>query len=310
MALTVLVPDSGGLAALGGAADVTPVVYDPGGELPEQGAGAEVLVVPPGPGYAPRLLAAMREMPRLRLVQTLSAGIEQWEGRLPAGVRLSNARGAHGGATAEWAVAVLLAVYREIPRWTADQAAHAWQPKRTESLDGKRVLILGAGDLGTRLRAMLLPFGTSVTMAARTPRDGVHGAGQVPGLLARQDAVVVMVPYNDETHHLVDKAFLGRMPDGAVLVNAARGAVVDTGALLDELNAGRLRAALDVTDPEPLPADHPLWDAPGVLITPHVGGNTLGVTERGWAVAAAQIAAFAAGRRPDNLVPARRDGPA
>jgi phosphoglycerate dehydrogenase-like enzyme len=112
----------------------------------------------------------------------------------------------------------------------------------------------------------------------------------------------VMVPYNDETHHLVDAAFLARMPDGAVLVNAARGPIVDTGALLAELRAERLRAALDVTDPEPLPADHPLWAAPGVLITPHVGGNTSGYAGRAWAVAARQIAAYAAGQEPPNLV--------
>ncbi|HYZ57986.1 MAG TPA: 2-hydroxyacid dehydrogenase [Streptosporangiaceae bacterium] len=299
MTLTVLVPDEEGLAALAGLDNVTPVVYNSAGRMPEEAGHAEVMVVPPF--HADRLVAAMRDMPKLRLVQTLSAGIDRWEGRLPDGVALSNARGAHGGSTAEWAVAALLSIYRAIPRWVADQAAHAWQPVTTESLDGKRILILGAGDLGSRLRAMLQPFGTAVTMAARTPRDGIHGIGEVPGLLGSHDAVVVMVPYNDGTYHLVDKAFLGRMPDGAVLVNAARGPVVDTSALLDELNAGRLRAALDVTDPEPLPADHPLWDAPGLLITPHVGGNTAGVTARGWAVAATQIAAFAAGRQPENL---------
>ena len=113
-----------------------------------------------------------------------------------------------------------------------------------------------------------------------------------------------MVPYSEQTHHLVDAVFLARMPDGAVIVNAARGPVVDTGALLSELNRRRLRAALDVTDPEPLPPGHPLWDAPGVLITPHVGGDTEGGMERAWQVAARQIAAYAAGEQPPNLVPA------
>jgi len=300
MTLTVLVPEEEGLMALAGLSGVGPVLYNPAGRMPEQAAYAQVMVVPPL--HANRLVAAMREMPRLRLVQTLSAGVDQWEGRLPAGVLLSNARGAHGGATAEWAVTVLLAIFRRIPRWVADQEEHAWRPRMTETLDGTRVLILGAGDLGASLRARLEPFGAVVTMAARTPRPGVHGIAELPRLLAGHDVVVVMVPYNTETHHLVDKDFLSRMPDGAVLVNAARGPVVDTGALLDELNAERLRAALDVTDPEPLPAGHPLWDAPGLLITPHIGGNTAGNAERAWAVAARQIAAFAAGRRPPNAV--------
>jgi phosphoglycerate dehydrogenase-like enzyme len=300
MTLTVLVPGEEGPAALAGLDNVTPVIYNPAGRMPEEASHAEVMVVPSQ--HADRLVAAMRDMPKLRLVQTLSAGIDSWEGRLPAGVGLSNARGAHGGSTAEWAAAVLLSIFREIPEMLADQAAHRWQQRMTETLDGKRVLILGAGDLGTSLRRRLEPFGASVTMAARTPREGVHGIGEVPGLLGSHDAVVVMVPYNDETHHLVDRDFLARLPDGAVLVNAARGQVVDTDALLDELCAGRLRAALDVTDPEPLPPAHPLWDAPGVLITPHVGGATTGTFERSWAVAARQIEAYAAGRQPPNLV--------
>jgi phosphoglycerate dehydrogenase-like enzyme len=300
MTLTVLVPEEEGLMALTGLGNVNPVLYNPAGRMPEQASYAQVMVVPPL--HADRLVAAMREMPRLRLVQTLSAGIDRWQGRLPPGVLLSNARGAHGGATAEWAVTVLLSIFRRIPRWVADQEAHAWRPRTTETLEGKRILILGAGDLGANLRARLEPFGALVTMAARTPRPGVHGQADVPRLLGEHDAVVVMVPYSSETHHLVDKGFLSRMPDGAVLVNAARGPVVDTGALLDELNAERLRAALDVTDPEPLPPGHPLWDAPGVLITPHIGGNTTGFAERAWAVAASQIAAFAAGRRPPNAI--------
>jgi phosphoglycerate dehydrogenase-like enzyme len=300
LTLTVLVPGEEGRTALAGVGGIEAVPYDPAGAMPEEAGWAEVMVVPPR--HADRLLAAMRDMPKLRLVQTLSAGIDSWEGRLPARVGLSNARGAHGGSTSEWAVAVLLSIFREIPEFAADQAAHRWRQRMTETLDGKRVLILGAGDLGTNLRRRLEPFGASVTMVARTARAGTRGAAEVPDLLGAQDAVVVLIPYNGETHHLVDRAFLARMPDGAVLVNAARGPVVDTGALLDELRAGRLRAALDVTDPEPLPSGHPLWDAPGVLITPHVGGATTGTWERAWAVAARQIETYVAGREPPNLV--------
>ena len=110
------------------------------------------------------------------------------------------------------------------------------------------------------------------------------------------------MPLTDATRGLVDAAFLARMKDGAVLVNAARGQVVDTDALLAELQAGRLLAGLDVTDPEPLPADHPLWEAPGLLLTPHVGGHTAGSGDRAWAVAREQLLMLARGERPTNTV--------
>ena len=302
MTVTVLVPGETGRAALAGQEWADPVLYDPDREWPEEASSAEVLVVPPDARTADRLLAAMRELPKLRMVQTLSAGVELWEGKLPDGVLLSNARGAHGGATAELAATGLLAVYREVPQFLANQAGHRWDQYPTETLDGKRVLVLGAGDLAQSLRSQLEPFGATVTLVGRSARDGVRSFDEVPGLLGGHDAVVLMVPYNDQTHHLADAAFLARMPDQAVLVNVARGPVVDTDALVAELTAGRLRAVLDVTDPEPLPADHPLWDAPGVLIFPHVGGNTAGMTDRAWRVAAEQIGAFAAGQDPPNLV--------
>ena len=302
MAVTVLVPEDEGRVALAGLGDVRPVVYDPAGAMPADAAEAEVLVV--SYGDVKGTLAAMREMPKLRLVQTLSAGTDQWQGRLPDGVSLSNCRGAHGGATAEWAIAALLAIYRDLPQFAAAQAAHEWRRATTETLDGKRVLIIGAGDLGRNLQARLEPFGAAVTMVARTAHDGAHGLAELPELLQTHDAAVLMTPYSDETRHLADAAFLARMPDRAVLVNAARGPIVDTAALLAELNRRRLRAALDVTDPEPLPPDHPLWDAPGVLITPHVGGDTEGFEARAWKVAREQIAAYVAGREPPNLVPA------
>ncbi|HEY0641420.1 MAG TPA: NAD(P)-dependent oxidoreductase, partial [Pseudonocardiaceae bacterium] len=144
-----------------------------------------------------------------------------------------------------------------------------------------------------------------VTLVGRRGGDGVRPVSELPGLLPRHEAVVLVVPLTDATRGLVDAAFLAAMPDGALLVNAARGAVVDTTALVAELRSGRLRAALDVTDPEPLPADHPLWTAGNVLITPHVAGSVHGFLARAYDVAAAQIDAVAAGEEPPNLV---RDG--
>jgi phosphoglycerate dehydrogenase-like enzyme len=304
MAVTVLVPSEEGRAALAGLDSVEPVVYDPGAEWPEQAQSAEVLVVPWQVSTRDWVVAGLRDLPKLRMVQTLSAGYEVWEGRLPEGVLLVNGRGAHGRSSAELVMAGLLAVYRQVPVFLADQAGHRWDQHVTETLDTKRVLILGAGDLAQSLRAQLEPFGATATLVGRTARDGVHGFGELPDLLGTHDVVVLMVPSNDQTHHLADAAFLARMPDRAVLVNVARGPVVDTGALLAELTAGRLRAVLDVTDPEPLPPDHPLWDAPGLVIFPHVGGNTEGMNDRAWRIAAEQISAFAAGQEPPNLVTA------
>ncbi|HEY2520674.1 MAG TPA: 2-hydroxyacid dehydrogenase [Streptosporangiaceae bacterium] len=304
MTVTVLVPTEEGRAVLTRLDWAEPVRYTPGEPWPEQASPAEVLVVPAPADDPGQLLAAMRELPKLRMVQTLSAGTELWEGKLPDGVLLSNARGAHGGATAELAMAGLLDLYRQLPQFAADQAAHRWNQHQTETLDGKRLLVLGAGDLGQHLRAMAEPFGAAVTLVGRSARAGVRAFAEVPDLIGAQDAVVVMVPSNAETRHLIDRTFLARMPDRAVLVNVARGPVVDTGALLAELTAGRLRAVLDVTDPEPLPAGHPLWDAPGLIILPHVGGATDGTIERSWRVAAEQITAFVAGHEPPNLVPA------
>jgi phosphoglycerate dehydrogenase-like enzyme len=281
--------------------DVHVLTYD-GDRLPEEAEDAEVLVVASGSDVTvDEQVRMMARLPRLRLVQTLSAGVEAWEGRLPEGVQLSNARGAHGGATAEWAVTALLAVYRELPGFVLAQQDGRWDAHQTDTLDGKRVLVLGAGDLAVELRRRAEPFGAEVSFVGRRARQGVHGFDELDGLLPDADAVVVMLPLTDATRGLVDADVLRRMADNAVLVNAGRGPIVDTDALLAELRSGRLRAALDVTEPEPLPDGHPLWSAPGLLLTPHVAGSTIGWQERAFAVAARQIEQFAAGRAPDNL---------
>lgn len=296
----MLLPDEYGVHALAEIADVRPVHYDSRGRLPDEAREAEVLVPPYlGDAQARHLI---HELPRLRLVQLLTAGAEGWIGRLPDGVALSNCRGAHGGSTAEWVLAALLATYRHLPHFAQSQAQRRWDPHTTDTLQGKRVLVIGAGDLGRELRRRFDAFDAATTLVGRTARPGVHGRDELPELLGHHDAVVIVVPDTQDTRGMVDAAFLARMPDNAVLVNAGRGAAVDTAALLAELNSGRLRAALDVTSPEPLPPDHPLWTAPGVLMTPHVGGNTRGGRERAYEIAAREIARFAAGKEPDNLV--------
>jgi phosphoglycerate dehydrogenase-like enzyme len=244
----------------------------------------------------------LEALPRLQLVQLLSAGAEKFLGRLPEGVLLCNARGAHTPATAEWAMAAILAAQRGIPFFVREQAAGRWSFTTHSSLVGARVLIVGAGDIGQTIGRMLAGFDVELTYVARTAREGVRSTADLPQLLPDADVVILIVPVTPETIGMVDAAFLAAMPDGALLVNAARGRIVDTDALLAELTAGRLRAVLDVTDPEPLPAGHPLWSAPGVLITPHVGGEVPETGARAAATAVDQITRVLAGEPLANVV--------
>jgi phosphoglycerate dehydrogenase-like enzyme len=242
------------------------------------------------------------ELPRLQLVQLLSAGAERFAGRLPDGVLLCNARGAHTPSTAEWAVAATLAAQRGFPFFAREQAAGRWSSETFSSLVGARVLVVGAGDIGTAIGRMLAGFDVQLTYVARTARDGVRSTADLPELLPHADVVILIVPVTPETTGMVDAAFLAAMQDGALLVNAARGVVVDTDALLAELTAGRLRAALDVTDPEPLPEGHPLWSAPGLLLTPHVGGAVPDTNARAAAAVTEQLARVLAGEPLVNVV--------
>jgi phosphoglycerate dehydrogenase-like enzyme len=299
----VLVPHDEGVAALADVPGVRAVRYDPAADLPAGAGDAEVLV-PPFLATA-EAVELVGRLPSLRLVQLLTAGAELWVGALPDGVALSDCRGAHGGATAEWIVAVLLAVQRELPGFVRAQERGAWTQHVTGELAGARVLVVGAGDVAEHTARRLAPFDVTTTLVGRRARDGVHGVDELPDLLPHRDACVVVVPLTGGTRGLVDARFLAAMPDGAVLVNAARGPVVDTGALTAELASGRLRAALDVTDPEPLPPGHPLWSVPGLLLTPHVGGSVPGALRRAYRVVAEQVAVFASGAEPPNLV---RDG--
>ena len=187
---------------------------------------------------------------------------------------LCNARGVHDAGTAEWVVTAILAALRQFDHFAREQAVAHWDYRFTDCLDGKTVLIVGYGAIGAAVEQRLAGFELEVRRVARNPRPGVAAVSDLPRLLPAADVVVVLAPVTPDTIGMVDAEFLRRMHDGALLVNAARGSLVVTGALLAELQRGRLRAALDVTDPEPLPPGHPLWTAPNVLITPHVAGST------------------------------------
>jgi phosphoglycerate dehydrogenase-like enzyme len=246
--------------------------------------------------------AALAAMPGLRVIQLLSAGVEAWLPRVPDGVTLCNGRGVHGGSTAELAVAGILSLVRRLPHFLGEQVAARWSPETTEDIDGKRLLVLGGGDIARRAAAALEVFGATTTFVGRTAREGVHAIDEVPSLLPDADIVVVALPLTNATRHLVDADFLAALPDGAIIANVARGAIVATDALLAELTAGRLRAFLDVTDPEPLPSDHPLWHAPNVVITPHVGGGTRGWERRGFRLVREQLGRYLAGEPLHNVV--------
>lgn len=246
-------------------------------------------------------------LPDLRAIQLLTAGAEVWAAALPDGVTLCDARGVHDSPTAEWVVAAILAYLREFPVFARAQARGEWAyagNTPTDELAGKRVLVIGAGSIGAAIGARLAPFEVSLTWVARTarPAEGVHGVAELPRLLPEADVVVLIVPLTPQTRGIVDAGFLAAMRDGALLVNAARGPVADTAALTAELTTGRIGAALDVTDPEPLPPDHPLWRLPNVLITPHIGGSVRGLLPRAYRLVGRQLHRYAKGEPLSNQV--------
>lgn len=296
----VLVPHPDCASALAEVPGLRPVVYGMESPLPAEARTARVLVPPFL--VTPEAIALTDEMPDLELVQLLTAGAEAWLGRLPDGVALSDCRGAHGGTTAEWVLTALLATYRHLPRFGRAQGEGRWDYHQTEELAGKKILIVGAGDVAENTARRLAAFDVSTTLVGRRARDGVHGTDELPALLPEHDATVLVVPLTDETRGMADAEFLAAMPDGAVLVNGARGPVCDTDALVAELDSGRLRAAVDVTDPEPLPEGHPLWKVPGLLLTPHVAGSVPLTMARACGVAAEQLRHFVQGKEPPNVV--------
>jgi phosphoglycerate dehydrogenase-like enzyme len=299
--IRVWLPEPDAAELMGGLPDgMAADVWTGGEKLPDSADETEVVVLPYG--VPDDGMAALAKLPRLQLIQLMSAGAEHVIPLVPPGVTLCNARGVHDPAVAEWVVAVILAQVRQLPRFVLAQQAGTWQPARSQPLMGQTALIVGYGSIGEAVERLLVPFGVKVERIARRARPGVSGLDSLPAALPEADVVVLLVPLTPATTRLADARFLARMHDGALLVNAARGAVVDTAALLAELQAGRLRAALDVTDPEPLPDGHPLWSAPGLLLTPHVAGNMTTVASRTMVFVKDQLARYAAGEPLLNVV--------
>jgi len=262
------------------------------------------LVVPPYMGTAERLGAL--EGVTTRLVQSQSIGYDDVAAALPPGHLFANAASVHETSTAELALALLLAAQRGIPDFVRAAADGSWAPARHESLADRRVMLLGYGGVGRAIEARLAPFEVELVRVASRARDDetghVHGIDELPALLPTVDIVIVGVPLTDETTGLVDDAFLTALPDGALVVNIARGRVADTDAILDHATRGRLRFALDVTDPEPLPEGHPLFALPNVLISPHVGGASTAMMPRMARLLREQIERMLRGDEPLNVV--------
>jgi phosphoglycerate dehydrogenase-like enzyme len=255
-------------------------------------------------------VAMIAQMPRLRVLQSLSSGVDNLVGSVPEQVTLCNGSGLHHEeSTAELAACLILASLRQLPAFVLEQSRHRWHHLRTESLDGKRVLLVGYGGMGKGIEQRLRPFGARITRASRTAREGVAALSQLPRLAAEADILVVCIALTPDTTGLIGAEVLAALPDGALVVNVARGPIVDAAALAGHLTGGRLRAALDVTDVEPLPADRPEWALPNVLLTPHIGGDTFAFAQRAPGFVADQAQRHASGQVLANIVkPAGQPG--
>ncbi|MDX2376317.1 2-hydroxyacid dehydrogenase [Microbacterium sp. LRZ72] len=271
-----------------------------------------------GPAPRPRLdlvvppyMSQGQTLPRLadvqtRLVQGQSIGYEGIAELLPPGHVFANATSVHETSTAELALALVLASQRRIPDLVRAQQGEHWTSAFTESLADRRVLLLGYGGVGKAVAARLAPFEVVLVPVARSARDEdgvqVHAIDELPELLRDADILILTLPGGDETRRIIDDAALSALPDGALVVNVGRGALIDTDALVDHAGRGRIRAALDVTDPEPLPPGHPLWTMPQVLISPHIGGASTAMRPRLARLIRSQISRLQRGEAPVNVV--------
>lgn len=301
--LTVTVPDDDLLTRLSGLADRVELVrWDLRDALDAELAARVSMVVIGHYWTTPDRYTRLRDLPNLRYVQLPSAGFEHALPHVPAGVTVCNGRGVHSTGTAELAIGLVLAAQRGLVDAARAMTEGRWANPELPSLADRRVLLVGAGSVAEAVAARLAPFEVRLTQVARTARGSVRSVADLDALLPQADVVVLTVPLDRTTYHLLDARRLALLPDGALVVNVARGKVLDTQALLAELTAGRLRAALDVTDPEPLPSDHPLWHAPNLLITAHQGGNSDATYPRVAALVARQLENLLAGREPENVV--------
>jgi phosphoglycerate dehydrogenase-like enzyme len=276
------------------------------------------------PFYRKDAASAFRQLRGVKVAQSLMAGVDWILPWLPSGIILCDGRGIHDISASEWVMAAIMSSMKRFPLYRDLQAKQQWRGFATvtddflsepgpprgqytvlgEDLNGKTVLIVGYGSIGAAIEARLAPFGVNVLRLARTAREQpkVSAVPELHALIPQADIVVLIVPLTDATRGLMGVAEMVLMKHGALLVNAARGPVVDTDALVRALQEHRIRAVVDVTDPEPLPAGHPLWSAPNCMITPHIGGSTPEFIHRAFRFGAQQVRRFISGERLENMV--------
>ncbi len=277
--------------------------------------------------YPTRSLRIWPHLRGVRLILALMAGTEWIPSTVGPHVTICNARGAHNISTAEWTVSAILAMLKHFPLFLDIQRSGDWRrrseatqlyerlngdqrtiypPVMVEELTGKTVLLVGYGSIGKEIERMLEPFRVKLLRMARSERQDplVHPVVQLEELIPQANVIVLILPLTAQSSGLIGAKQLGLMRQGALLVNAARGGVVVTDALVDALSAGRIRAAIDVTDPEPLPKEHPLWHCPNLLITPHVGGSSPQFAPRALKIAADELRRYLRGEPLQNVVQA------
>ncbi len=298
--MEIWLPDTPARASVGDLPEAVQVHLIPrDGALPPEFEAVEFLVPPYG---SHRVIEALPRLRALRVVQVNSAGVDWIAPSIPEGVTLCNARGTRDAPVAEWVVGVIIDSYKGLARFRRKQEQAQWTPHMPRELAGSRALIVGYGSIGRAVEERLRSFDVEVTAVASRPRGDVHGVETLNELLPDADIVIVLLPATPETAGLIDKQKLARLKTGALLVNAGRGTAVDKEALVEELEAGRLEAALDVTDPEPLPPESPLWKLPNVLLTPHIAGDSPAADQRVYQLIGDQIRRHLKGRPLLNVV--------
>ena len=298
MTLRVALPDSAMQSRVSTSVgkDVELVVWRPG-DQPLAGV-IDLLVMP----YTVSYDSLVDLGGHVRHIQSQSLGYDGADEFVPAGVTFSNAIGVHEAPTAEMAMTLILASQRGWPAVGRNQDSQKWDRPTWPGLIGQRVLLIGVGGIGGEFATRIAGFGAELTRVGRTARADIHGIDELPVLLPNADIVVIAIPLNDETRGLVDSAFLDKLPLGALVVNVSRGPIVDTEALVEHVRRGAVRSALDVVDPEPLAAGHPLWSLPGSLLSPHLGGAVASMNTRVDPLVLQQIALLLMGERPTNIV--------
>lgn len=275
--------------------------YDGVGAAPTPPQAVEFWALPHPPTR--ECLEILNRMTGLKVVQLISSGVDHVLPYLSDSIVLCNAPSLRARSTAETALCLILASLNDIPTWIQQQAKHVWEwPPRRPGLDGKQILIVGYGAVGQAIHGMLTGFEVNVTAIALHPRPGVHGPADIERLLPEADIVVLSVPLTAATQSMMNSHTLRLMKTGSLLVNVSRGEIVNTSALAAQLLESRISAAIDVTDPEPLPHDHPLWDIPNVIISPHIGGHSRDIEKRASTFIAAQIQRYISGEPLEHVV--------